>query len=941
MKRAILGLGAVCLVSMALPLQAAVITWGAATNVAAVSDVVNANVLVEAFNTGGTTSGSDVTVNGVPFRGKSDFLDNNSDSDFFSGDTGNAAYNALLSALDFGNGAGLVAKSVGGGQLAIGREYLIQVWWVDTGSNRDMQFGDGHSNTVDLASNPGQYVIGTFTADGTSQALTLDAQGGMGNAHFTAYQIRGNALIADDFSASSIHDDNRFFDWDVDRNWWVERDGAAWAISDGVLTNPAAVSPADDRGAHRIDSVSADPDLTLVTFAFDYTVVSGSTLYVSSSLFTGPNAGGLQGRLTHENGIWWAADYNDKFIGPDYNLKDGTTPSGLTSGALASFKGPASGTFNQTYDISGYGGGGFNLAGVSHIMTVFTANTSEPGDGAITIDNLLVTGDAFANRTEFLGTGTWGTPSRWTGGLLPGTNQIDIAVIAAGDTSSVTNPVAPTNAVHTRVRGESGILNILADFSSNGGDLWVGHSGATPGNLNQSAGTVTVNDLQISGVNGSSTYTLIGGTLNPASVSINANGTILVDGGTFSLPGLVDIDNGALLDIRAGSVTNNAATTISGGSGGRIEISGGMLSVGNDVGYQSDFTGADLASAGLVASAGAAGGSWAIDDLNDELDGTGAGNARASVYTSDSWQNDGGFTLDVTFWGSSALVRHSFGIVDAVWNVPGDGDWLNSSLTGAYGIGFSTAGSGPGTDYLGFNNDAGTVTVLSTNQGNITSAAAETMTITVTSNSWSYSLNGAPATTGSFTFDTSRSYRFIAYAQSANRASFSKIALSPPESASTFPATFPAIALNTDLEISGGTFDYNNEMRVGYGGSGSLTVLGRAATIQIKHLNQTSSTGTHRFVLDAAGVSKISVPVGGWAKLDNFNVTVDGANFNPYTSSTEIMLIDGDNSAENTAPNLANLSYTNFHPFATLEFVYESDDLKLRYSPPAMLIIIR
>ena len=198
-----------------------------------------------------------------------------------------------------------------------------------------------------------------------------------------------------------------------------------------------------------------------------------------------------------------------------------------------------------------------------------------------------------------------------------------------------------------------------------------------------------------------------------------------------------------------------------------------------DVVYQSDFTGTTLASAGLAVSPAAAGGGWAIDDPNDQLDGTGGGNARASVYTTSSWQNDGGFILEVTFWGSSALIRHSFGIVDANFNIAGtSSDWLNQSLAGAYGIGFSTAGGG--ADGLYFNNDAGTLTPLSTAQGDKTSAAAETMTIIVTATSWSYSLNGAPPTTGSHTFDTSRNYRFIAYAQRASRANFQNITLSPP-----------------------------------------------------------------------------------------------------------------------------------------------------------------
>lgn len=203
-----------------------------------------------------------------------------------------------------------------------------------------------------------------------------------------------------------------------------------------------------------------------------------------------------------------------------------------------------------------------------------------------------------------------------------------------------------------------------------------------------------------------------------------------------------------------------------------------------DVVYQSNFgTATNLASAGLAKSAGAVGGSWAIDETNDRLIGVGGGNARVSVYTTNSWQSERGFTLDVTFWGHSALVRHSFGIVDASWAIPAAQDWLNESPAGAYGIGFSTAGSGP-SDYLGFNNDAGTVTVLSTAQGDKTSAANETMTITVTADSWSYSLNGAPATTGTFStpFDTSRNYRFIAYAQRASRAWFANITLTevPP-----------------------------------------------------------------------------------------------------------------------------------------------------------------
>ena len=201
------------------------------------------------------------------------------------------------------------------------------------------------------------------------------------------------------------------------------------------------------------------------------------------------------------------------------------------------------------------------------------------------------------------------------------------------------------------------------------------------------------------------------------------------------------------------------------------------VSQATDVVYQSDFTGTTLADAGLVKSTGAAGGSWIIDDPNDLLIGQGGGNARSNVTTIDSWQNDLGLTLEVTFRTTAAMTRFSFGLVDAAYTISGSGDWLNSSLSGAYGIGFSTAGSGP-SDYLGFNNDAGTATVLSTAQGDATVGTGwQTMVILVTRTSWSYSLNGAPATTGSHTFDTSRNYVFTSHAQRNPRAQFSNITL--------------------------------------------------------------------------------------------------------------------------------------------------------------------
>jgi hypothetical protein len=224
--------------------------------------------------------------------------------------------------------------------------------------------------------------------------------------------------------------------------------------------------------------------------------------------------------------------------------------------------------------------------------------------------------------------------------------------------------------------------------------------------------------------------------------------------------------------------------------------------------YQGDFTGADLASAGLATSAGVQG-NWTLNPTNDWVTGTGGGNCRASLYTTNSWEGSGisseGFTLNVTFNNNVNMVRHSFGIVDAAWTIPVWEDWLNDALRYAYGIGFSTSG-GTNGDFLGFNNGS-SVSELSSAQGDITLNTSQTMSITVTPNSWSYSLNGAPPTTGSFVtpFDTSKKYRFIAYAQDARKQNISSITLTKiakPVANNQNPTTPADTAINLVLTAS-------------------------------------------------------------------------------------------------------------------------------------------
>lgn len=192
------------------------------------------------------------------------------------------------------------------------------------------------------------------------------------------------------------------------------------------------------------------------------------------------------------------------------------------------------------------------------------------------------------------------------------------------------------------------------------------------------------------------------------------------------------------------------------------------------VAYLSHFTNDTLASEGLVATAGV-NGKWSLDTTNNLLTGTRTStNPRGNVYTTNSWQNDAGFTLYVTFNQQIAGARYSFGLVTSNYTISASSDSFNAGSAGAYGIGVTLCGEKG--DALVFNNGTGS-SWLSTAQGGNSPGTLESMYITVTSNSYSYSLNGAPATTGSMTFDTSKSFRFVAHAQDLRNQNISSITL--------------------------------------------------------------------------------------------------------------------------------------------------------------------
>ena len=220
-----------------------------------------------------------------------------------------------------------------------------------------------------------------------------------------ASQAASVILIDDDFSSSTAVVGSRFYKADINSGKWVG--SAGWSVTGEQLTSAATAGSS----THLINSVSSTAIWAdRVTLSFDYSVGAGSTLYFYSTLFTGEADNSLAARMKTD-GNYWANDFNTVwgtnkfgFLGPEYNLSGGGL-SGNTVDAVTSFGGITSGTFSQTYDISGFGGGDFSIEDVSNVLAVFTVDAAAAGVGAISIDNFNMTAVPEPSSTALLGLG--------------------------------------------------------------------------------------------------------------------------------------------------------------------------------------------------------------------------------------------------------------------------------------------------------------------------------------------------------------------------------------------------------------------------------------------------------------------------------------------------------------------------------------------------------
>jgi len=223
---AILGAGFVVL-GLAGVAPAGIITWGTPTTVSGDSDVDTTGTLLYAYNIG-TSGVAATTINGVTFAafafpgvsdpsdtvtvGSVNFTESPALLQSYDASTlgTNAspfgdlspAYRTMLStggtALQFTT----ITATFGG--LTVGHQYRLQ-WWTSDPKNSvgvasetfaTTTAGSG-GNQVTLDSNStnsdgglGQFVIGTFTADATSQTFTLDSPVGNTSPLINGFQVR-------------------------------------------------------------------------------------------------------------------------------------------------------------------------------------------------------------------------------------------------------------------------------------------------------------------------------------------------------------------------------------------------------------------------------------------------------------------------------------------------------------------------------------------------------------------------------------------------------------------------------------------------------------------------------------------------------------------------------------------------------------------------------
>jgi hypothetical protein len=237
-------------ISMARPVSAASITWGSAQNITGDSDIINTGSLSYAYNFGLQNTVASTTLNSVTFapfplpgfyfsstpvtvgsvslsqlQGSILFGDRNYGSGSAPFTSLSPDYQALLNsgAISISPMNNKLTLQLGG--LTPGQAYLFQ-WWANDSSPTNLvgPVSSSGTNSVTLAASSGisgalgQFAIGNFTADATSQTIEFS-----GSSNST-----GNGALINGFQLRASSDPTLY---------WLGSAGDSWTAANNWSSN--------------------------------------------------------------------------------------------------------------------------------------------------------------------------------------------------------------------------------------------------------------------------------------------------------------------------------------------------------------------------------------------------------------------------------------------------------------------------------------------------------------------------------------------------------------------------------------------------------------------------------------------------------------------------------------------------------------------------------
>ncbi|EDY16488.1 protein of unknown function DUF1555 [Chthoniobacter flavus Ellin428] len=202
--------------------HAATITWGAPTNISGDTDVSTGGTLVTAvqFDVSGTVANG-VPFTGVPASGSASTLSfaggsiaTSPSTSFVESATGSslapfiqlsANYRDVIWTWALGE-FGIYPTTLTLTGLATGATYQFEFWENNSGANSNQAITATAGNSVTLNTNTtsaigglGQYDIGTFVADGSTEAIQFNAPGGL-----NAFQLRQTSTVPEPGTAALL-----------------------------------------------------------------------------------------------------------------------------------------------------------------------------------------------------------------------------------------------------------------------------------------------------------------------------------------------------------------------------------------------------------------------------------------------------------------------------------------------------------------------------------------------------------------------------------------------------------------------------------------------------------------------------------------------------------------------------------------------------------------